>query len=312
MRSDPFTFTSDDGAELHVHRFLPDGAPRAVVHIAHGMSEHGARYARLAGALTAAGYAVYANDHRGHGRTARSDADLGFFASRGGWQRVVRDLELLVVDEREHHPGLPVALMGHSMGSFMVQTFLLEHAGLLDAAVLSASTGKPTLLAQAGRLVARLERLRLGERGKSALIQSLSFGAFNKQFAPTRTDFDWLSRDAAEVDAYIADPRCGFACTTSAWIDVLDGTAHAADPARQARIPHDLPVYIFAGARDPVSESGKGIERLVAEYRRAGLTRVHSHLYPEGRHETLNDLDREQVTADLLAWLDQAMPSPAR
>ena len=309
MRSDPFTFTSDDGAELYVHRFLPDGPPRAVLHIAHGMSEHGARYARLATALTAAGYAVYASDHRGHGRTAASEADLGFFGSRGGWARLVRDLELLIVDEHEHHPGLPLALMGHSMGSFLVQTFLLEHAALLKAAVLSASTGKPTLLAQAGRLLARIERLRIGERGHSALLESMSFGAFNKQFAPTRTAFDWLSRDAAEVDAYIADPRCGFACTTSGWVDMLDGTAHNADPARQARIPHDLPVYLFAGSRDPVSENGKGVERLAAEYRRAGLTRVLVRLYPDSRHETLNDLDRDRVTADLLAWLDEAIAS---
>jgi alpha-beta hydrolase superfamily lysophospholipase len=303
MRSDTFTLTADDGAALAVHRFLPDGPARAVVHIAHGMGEHGARYARVAAALTAEGFAVYADDHRGHGLTARAEADLGFVASQGGWARLVRDLEQLLARERADHPGLPVTLMGHSMGSFLTQTFLFSHGGELKAAVLSGSSGKPGLLAQAGRLVARLERARLGERGRSALLTSLSFGAFNKQFAPTRTAFDWLSRDPREVDAYVADPRCGFEATTSLWIDLLDATAANADPARQAQLPRDLPVLIFSGSRDPVGENGAGVERLVSEYRRAGLTRVTSKLYPDARHETLNETNRDEVTRDLVSWL---------
>jgi len=308
MRSDSFTLTADDGVGLFVYRFLPDGPARGVVHIAHGMAEHGARYARLAGALTAGGFAVYADDHRGHGKTVHNDADLGFAGNPGGWSRLVRDLELLLIRERADHPGLPLILMGHSMGSFLVQSYLLDHGREVQGAVLSGSSGKPGALAQAGRLVARVERLRLGERGKSALLGKLSFGAFNQQFAPTRTAFDWLSRDPHEVDLYVDDPRCGFEVTTSLWIDVLDATAHNADPARQARLPADLPVYIFSGARDPVGENGKGVERLVAEYRRAGLARVSSKLYPDARHETLNETNREEVTRDLLAWLRATVP----
>lgn len=311
MRSDTFTLTADDGVGLFVYRFLPDGPAKGVVHIAHGMAEHGARYARLAGALTQAGFAVYADDHRGHGKTARQDADLGFVASAGGWGRLVRDLEQLLARERADHPGLPLVLMGHSMGSFIVQSYLLDHAKEVQAVVLSGSSGKPGLLAQAGRLVARIERLRLGERGKSALLTGLSFGAFNKAFAPTRTAFDWLSRDATEVDLYVDDPRCGFEVTTTLWVDVLDATARNADPRLQSRLPKLLPVYIFSGALDPVGENGKAVERLAAEYRRAGLTRVTVKLYPDARHETLNETNRDQVTADLLDWLQANVP-PAR
>lgn len=306
MRSDSFAFTADDGATLFVYRFLPDegGAPRGIVHVAHGMAEHAGRYARLAGALTAAGWVVYANDHRGHGRTAAGDADLGFVASSGGFARVVRDLELLVEHEKREHPGLPVTLFGHSMGSFFVQELLIEHSGELKAAVLSGSNGRPNLLATLGRLVARIERWRLGERGRSALLRTLSFDAFNKQFSPNRTKFDWLSRDDAEVDKYVADPRCGFNVTTSMWVDVLDGTAWIARPEREARIKRDLPVLIFSGARDPVGENTRGVQRLIDAYAAAGLERVTHRFYPDGRHESLNEINRDAVTRDLIAWLD--------
>src|SRR5262245_46464807 len=150
MRSDTFGFVADDGVSLFVYRFLPDGQAKAMVHIAHGMAEHAGRYARVAEALTAAGYAVYANDHRGHGRTAASDADLGFFASTGGWSRVVADVVQLIAHEKRAHPGLPLTLMGHSMGSFLAQAVVLDHAAELAAVVLSGSTGRPGLLAQAG------------------------------------------------------------------------------------------------------------------------------------------------------------------
>ena len=304
MRADSFTFTADDGAALFVHRFLPEAPPVGVVHIAHGMAEHGARYARFAEALTAKGYAVYADDHRGHGRTSPAADDRGFVASQGGWSRLVRDLGQLLDHEKQQHPGVPAIIFGHSMGSFLVQTFLLDRSRDVAAAIFSGSSGKPGLLAQVGRLLARLERLRLGERGRSALLTALSFDDFNKQFAPNRTGFDWLSRDPAEVDKYVADAACGFAVTTTLWIDLLDAAAANASPARQAGVRSDLPVYLVSGALDPVGEKGKGVARLEAEYRRAGLKRVTCKLYPEARHELLNETNRDEVTAGLLAWLE--------
>jgi alpha-beta hydrolase superfamily lysophospholipase len=303
MRADTFQFTADDGAALFVHRFLPDGPPTGVVHIAHGMSEHGARYARFAEALAAKGYAVYADDHRGHGQTSPGANDRGFVSSTGGWARLVRDQVQLIGHEKQAHPGLPVIAFGHSMGSFLIQSYLLDHSKEVAAAILSGSSGKPGLLAQAGRLVARLERLRLGERGRSALLTALSFDDFNKKFAPTRTGFDWLSRDPAEVDKYIADPACGFAVTTTMWIDLLDNAAANADPARQAGVRRDLPIYLVAGARDPVGEMGKGVLRLEAEYKKAGVKSVTCKLYPDARHEILNETNRDEVTAAITAWL---------
>ncbi|XXX78607.1 alpha/beta hydrolase [Sorangium sp. So ce134] len=303
MPADTFTFQADDGRELFVYRWLPDDGARGIFHIAHGMSEHAGRYARLAHALCAAGWAVYANDHRGHGRTARESGELGFFASQGGFRRVVRDLAGLIAREREEHPGLPVVLFGHSMGSSLVQAYLIERGGSIDGAVLSGSSGKPSPLVDAGRLLARAERRRLGERGKSQLLQSMSFDSFNKLFAPARTPFDWLSRDRAEVDAYMADPRCGFPATVSLWIDLLDAMVEIAQPERLSQIPKDLPVYVFSGSRDPVGGPLKGVTQMLEGYRAAGLRRVTHRIYPGGRHEMLNEINREEVARDLLAWL---------
>jgi alpha-beta hydrolase superfamily lysophospholipase len=307
MRADTFTFQADDEKELFVYRFLPEeGAPKkAVVHIVHGMAEHAGRYARLAEALTGGGYAVYAHDQRGHGKTAESDEELGFFAHSRGFRRTVRDIEELIALEKQENPGLPVILYGHSMGSYMVQLFISDHGRWIRGAVLSSTSGKPSPVASAGRLVARAERRRLGERGRSKVLNSLSFGSFNRAFAPTRTDFDWLSRDPAEVDKYVLDPRCGFICTTSLWVDLLDELAEIHRPENQARIPKDLPVYLFCGSRDPVGENTKSVEQLIAAYKRAGLRDVTQRFYPEGRHEMVNEVNRDEVTRDLLAWLDR-------
>jgi alpha-beta hydrolase superfamily lysophospholipase len=283
----------------------PRGAAslRGILHVSHGMAEHAGRYARLAESLTAAGWAVYANDHRGHGKTVRWESELGFFAGEGGFQRVVRDLEQLVEHEKKQHPGVPLVLFGHSMGSYFVQEFLITRGSSLQGAVLSGSSGKPNALASAGRLVARAERVRLGERGRSELLNALSFESFNKVFAPNRTAFDWLSRDEAEVDKYIADDRCGFMVTTSLWVDVLDGVAEMSRPERQAWVPRDVPIYIFAGSRDPVGADTKSLVQLLGAYRAAGLRNVKHRFYPGGRHEMINETNRDEVTRDLLAWL---------
>jgi alpha-beta hydrolase superfamily lysophospholipase len=309
MQSTGFELGGAARAPMFVYRWLPDGAPKAVVQIAHGLAEHAGRYERLAAALTAAGYAVYGGDHRGHGRSVRTPDELGFFAERNGWNKCVDDLWHLNRRIATDHPGLPLVLLGHSMGSFMAQQFIAAHGEVLAGAVLSGSAGKPAPLAAIGRLVARIERLRLGPRGKSGLIHAMAFGAFNKPFAPARTPFDWLSRDPAEVDKYVADPRCGFQASVQLWIDLLDALGRIADPAAQARIPKQLPVHIFAGSRDPVSgEDNASLKQLLAAYAAAGLARVTHKFYADGRHEMLNETNRDEVTRDLLAWLDGLKP----
>jgi alpha-beta hydrolase superfamily lysophospholipase len=300
MPGSEFTFRADDGETLLARRWLPESSPRGVVQIAHGLSEHSARYARLAAALNSAGYAVYANDHRGHGPKA-APADLGHFADEGGWDKVVGDLwtfNRLIAAEQ---PGTPIIFLGHSLGSFLGRGFIAKHSEALAGVALSGSNGKPSAIATLGRLIAREERLRLGRRGKSDPILQMWFGEFNKPFKPARTQSDWLSRDETEVDAFVADPLCGFPFTTQLAIDVLDALPHVTSRKSLAPIRKDLPIYVFSGERDPV---GSNIQGLLGDLKAAGFTSLTTRIYPGARHETLNETNRDEVTRDLIAWLD--------
>jgi len=303
-----FTLATPDGVDLFVYCWLPVKQPKAVVQIAHGLAEHAARYSRLAGALTSAGYVVYANDHRGHGRTAKSADDLGFFAERDGWRKCVDDMWQLNRHIAGQHPGLPIVLLGHSMGATLAEQFMADHGDALTGVVLSGANGKPTFLAKIGSAITRVERARRGARGKSKLVQSLTFDAFNKNIAAARTAFDWLSRDPAEVDKYVADPLCGFPATVQLWMDLLGGWAAVSSAAHRNRVPKSLPLYLIAGERDPVSGNTRQLGPWIAEYRAAGLLNLAHKFYPEARHELFNETNRDEVTADLIGWLNQVVP----
>jgi alpha-beta hydrolase superfamily lysophospholipase len=307
MQSTTTTVTASDGTALHTHRWLPEGAPKAVVQVAHGMAEHSARYARLAEALTASGYAVYANDHRGHGGTA-NEADHGYFADHDGWDTVVADLRAVTDFAREEHPGLPVFLLGHSMGSFLARAYVIEDSRELSGIVLSGTAGDPGLLGKVGGAVAHTEARLRGRRHVSTLLDKLTFGQYNAAFKPNRTDFDWLSRDDAEVDLYVADPLCGKTFTSGFFADLLGGLAGINDRRQVARVRRDLPILLVAGAADPVGANGKGVQAVAAQYESVGVADVTCTVYPQARHEIFNETNRDEVTADLVEWLDTHLP----
>jgi alpha-beta hydrolase superfamily lysophospholipase len=300
MPESEFDFRADDGQTLLARRWLPEGPPRAIVQIAHGLAEHSVRYGRLAAALNSAGYAVYANDHRGHGPKAAA-ADLGHFADEGGWDKVVGDLwtfNRLIAAEQ---PETPIIFLGHSLGSFLGRGFIAKHSDALVGVALSGSNGKPPAIATLGRLIAREERIRLGKRGKSDPILQMWFGEFNKPFKPARTDSDWLSRDEKEVDAFVADPLCGFPFTTQLAIDVLDALPHVTSRKSLAAIRKDMAIYVFSGERDPV---GANIKGLIQDLKATGFTQLTTRIYSGARHETLNEINRDEVTLDFIAWLN--------
>ncbi|MBN2975236.1 alpha/beta hydrolase [Pseudomonas fluorescens] len=304
--------TANDHSRLYVNQWMPEGPARAVLMLSHGMAEHSGRYARLADALCTAGYAVYALDQRGHGRTA-DEGTLGLYAEEDGWNKVVGDLASLNHHVGQQHPGLPIILLGHSMGSYIAQAYLLHHSASLHGAILSGSNFQPVALYRAARVIARAERLRQGLRGRSALIDYLSFGSFNKAFKPNRTAFDWLSRDPAEVDKYINDPLCGFRCTNQLWVDLLGGLQQISKASNLAQIDPGLPILVMGGECDPVSE-GKRLTSLANALREAGCQHLQLNIYPQARHEVFNETNRDEVTADVLTWLDQALTlrRPAR
>ena len=305
MIHDTFWLTASDHSRLFVNQWLPEGPLNAVILLSHGMAEHSARYARLAQALCAQGYGVYAPDQRGHGKTAENGV-LGHFADKDGWRKVVGDLACLNQHIGQHHPGTPIVLLGHSMGSYIAQAYLLHHSASLYGAVLSGSNFQPVALYRVASLIARFERWRQGATGRSALIEWLSFGSFNKAFKPHRTAFDWLSRDPAEVDKYVHDPLCGYRCTNQLWIDLLGGLQQISKASNLAQIDPGLPVLVIGGECDPVSE-GKRLNSLAQALREAGSQNLHLIIYPQARHEVFNETNRDQVTADVLTWLDQAL-----
>ncbi|WP_435973095.1 lysophospholipase [Streptomyces sp. Qhu_M48] len=275
-----FTFTGKDGLTVHARSWLPDGPPRAVVQIAHGMGEHGARYAPLAERLAAEGYAVYADDHRGHGLTMLPG--LPGVLGEDGWNLLVDDLATLTGVIADRHPDIPVVLLGHSLGSFAAQQYVLDHPGLADAVALCGTSAVDELFAF------------LAAAGGDVM------GAFNAEFRPARTDADWLSRDEAQVDLYLADPLCGFTLDAASMAGLAAAATRLASPGG---LPADLPVYVLVGDRDPLNQGLSLSDLAVSRYRDAGLTDVTYRSYPGARHELFNETNRDEVVGDLLAWL---------
>ena len=286
-----FTYLSKDGAEIAGYRWDPAGQPRGAVQLTHGMGEHVQRYGALARALTGHGLVAYGQDHRGHGGTARSADELGQLGP-DGWTQLVGDIDLLVSRIHDEQPGLPLVLLAHSMGSFAVQQYLLDHSDRVDAVVLTGTTA--------------LDQL----EPALDLDKPIDLAVFNAAFEPARTEFDWLSRDEAIVDTYIADPLCGFGIDTDAAKDMFAGARRMADPGQVAAMRPDLPLYIAAGELDPVNANLALLNVLVGRYRAAGLTDVTLRTYPGARHEILNETNRDEVVASVLDWIDQVLSKP--
>ncbi len=281
-----FHFTSADGARIFAYRWSADAPVRGVLQIAHGMGEHALRYREPLAPIIESGILVYANDHRGHGRTAKDKAALGDFGT-GGFPALVADMAALTKLARGEHLDKKLILLGHSMGSFALQLYLLDHSALVDGAVLSGSAALD-LLAQ-GRDV------------------SGGLASFNAAIENPRTPFDWLSRDAGQVDKYIADPLCGFSVTPESQMSMFTALARSADPAELKKIRSDLPIYLFAGDKDPVNGKLEWLKPLVQRYRDAGVRDVNEDFYKDGRHEMLNETNRAEVVTNLARWIDKVI-----
>lgn len=289
--SDTFTFSGRDGIAVTAYRWLPGeaGDPvRGIVQITHGMGEHALRYLPLAEALTARGFAVYAQDHRGHGATAGGPENFGVLGD-DGWAQLVTDIGLLSAHARTEHPGAPLVLLGHSMGSFAVQQFLVADGTPPDAVVLSGTA-----------------LLDLMEQGLD-LSAPLDLSSFNAPFEQ-RTGFEWLSRDPAQVDAYVADARCGFGIDLPGTQAMFAAGRPLGDVATLKRIPGGLPVYVVVGDEDPVNAGLALVRPLIERYAEAGLHDVTLKVWPGARHEVFNETNRDEIIADLLSWLDRVVP----
>ncbi|MNW39673.1 putative lysophospholipase [compost metagenome] len=309
MQELTFTFQNDSGHHVFVYHWYPsdDSLPlRGIVQIAHGMTETAKRYERFAEFLIQSGYIVYANDHRGHGKTAGSQEELGW-PGKDGLNGMVRDVITLGEMIHDKHSELPLFLMGHSMGSFLTQKVMYSRPELYTGFILSGTNG-PRPLLSIGEGIARLQIRLQGEEHRSLLLNAITFGNFNKRFLPVHTPFDWLSRDQEEVDKYVKDPHCGFLCSAGFFQQFFSLLQEIHRPDKMRQIPKDKPVYVFSGASDPVGLYGDGVRRLILRYKKLGLCDVEIKLYPEGRHEMLNEINRDEVTLDAINWLERHLP----
>lgn len=307
MESENFMFNSQDGTEIYGYSWSPDEGcdVKGIVQIAHGMAETAGRYERFAQQLTNKGYRVYAHDHRGHGKTAKTIENIGVLGEEEGFRWLVEDLSRLSERIKKQHPGLPLFLFGHSMGSFVAQRYIMLYGQGLKGVILSGSNGKQGIMLKLGAFLAKGEIRKYGRNAKSEKLNRLSFGSFNRQFKPNRTEFDWLSRDDHEVDRYIENPFCGTIFTAGFFYDFFCGLRELEDKKNLQLIPKELPIYIFSGAQDPVGRNGKGVKKLFEAYKNLGIQDVAYKLYPEGRHEMLNEINREEVMKDVIQWIEQ-------
>lgn len=298
-----FYLQSTSSEFLHCCQWEPAGQPIGVVQLVHGVAEHIARYGDFAQFLADRGYVVVGEDHPGHGKSVPAGEALGYLT--GGWDAAVRGLHLLYGKTRDAFPGIPYYMMGHSMGSFLMRTYLYTFHDDLAGVILSGTGWQNPAVLAAGRAICRTEVLHLGERQTSKLLQKLAFGAYNAAFAPNRTAFDWISSDPDAVDRYVADPLCGFDPTIQLYGEMFRGMARNQKAENLSRMQKTLPILFLSGALDPVGSQGKGVQKTAEAFRRAGMEQVEVHLYPEMRHEPLNEVGRQQVYVDILAWLQR-------
>ena len=299
------TFLSSDGkTNLFYREYLPEAEAVGIVQIVHGIAEHIDRYDDFARFLADNGYIVVLHDQLGHGKSIADPADTGFFAEKNGWDTAVQDIRILHNKTAEKFPGKPFFLFGHSMGSFLARTYLIYFRTGLDGAVISGTGQQSAALIKGGKLMSSLEVRRHGGRYKSDMLNKMAFGSYNDKLENVRTGYDWLSRNEAVVDAYNADPLCGFVPSAGLLRDMMGGIEFISGGKNIARMKKDLPVMFVSGDCDPVGEHGKGVIRAYKSFLKAGMTDVTMKLYHGGRHEMLNEINNDEVYRDILCWLN--------
>ncbi len=298
-----FKFKSCTGKDVYARVWNNDNVKeyKAVIQLVHGMQEHIGRYDDFANVLAKCGYIVVGHDHLGHGNTVENEEDFGYFADNNGWDKLVEDIHILQNKMKNKYPELPYIIMGHSMGSLLVRSYLTKYKDDIKGAIISGTSGQKTGLL-AGMLLTKLVMLFKGKRYKSELLEYLVTGSFNKKFKPSRTKADWTTSDYKQVDKFVKDPKCGKNFTAIAYYDLLKGTYYL---SKQKNINKTLnvPILIFSGDKDPVGENSKGVIRVYNMLNNAGLDDVKIRLFKDGRHEMLNEINKDEVYYFILDWL---------
>ncbi|MCQ2592705.1 MAG: lysophospholipase [Treponema sp.] len=308
------TFKASDGAEIWMHRWMPDPEQeiKGIIQIHHGLAEHSLRYDRFGSILAENGYICNAYDMRGHGQTGElaqknGTGMLGKLADNDGFNRVVKDLSEIIASLKSEYSGKKVILFGHSFGSFISQGFIEnpEYAKLIDGCILCGTAGPRGLLVSFGKIAVSLVKAIQGDDKISPLLDKLAFGAYNNKIENQKTDHDWLTRDELTVQMFFSDKWCNIPLTNSFFGDMMSGLKMIHNSANIKKIPSDLPIFFVYGGADPVGDYGKTVKNLIKIYNKNGIKDLQSKEYPEDRHELLNELDKETVEADLLEWISR-------
>ena len=303
MRTD-FYYDSLGGGRIHGCRWTPDGEVKAIVQFVHGIAEYAERYDDFANFLNTKGILVVAEDHMGHGKSICEVVPRGCFV--GGWHTAVKDTYRLLKNTMDEFPGVPFILFGHSMGSFMARTILARHpeSGIAGA-VICGTAWMPGAVIGAGKAVANLICKKDGEKNPSPFLQKMMFGSYNKKIEHPRTASDWLTRDNKIVDAYEADPLCGFIPSAGLVRDMMTGLQYIQDPKNLDAMKKDLPVYFIAGGDDPVGGYGDGVRQAAEEFKKHGMEQVDVKIYPLCRHEIHNEINKQEVYGDVASWIEK-------
>jgi alpha-beta hydrolase superfamily lysophospholipase len=298
----------DDHVEIYIKKWgLVDITPRAILQLAHGMAEHIERYDEFARFLIQNGIVVVGNDHRGHGHTGERAGNFGYFADENGFERVVDDLYEINQRITKEYPNVPIFLMGHSMGSFLSRRYIQKYANTIKGVILSGTGGSSGLAGKVGKLIAKREMRKNGPKMPSPLLNRLSFGQFNKGIDSPKSEFDWLTRESVEVEKYINDPFCGFVCSSSFFYDLLTGLEKIHEENAIQWIPKDLPMFIFSGENDPVGGKTKAVLKVIDQYKRNGIRNIESLFFKEGRHEMLNESNKQDVYEAVYKWITKQL-----
>lgn len=305
MKSKAFTYKDQDDIKIFVYKWVPDSEPfKAAVQISHGLAEHAARYERVAKALTSAGYICYADDHRGHGKTAGDIKNTGYLGP-GGWDSTVKAQKRLSDIIKKENPNIPLFLIGHSWGSLMAQDYIQQWGNNLKGVILSGTNGYMDVkLLEVGQILLKKHLKKSGPKYRDEQAKDMTFGTYNKPFEPAETKFQWLSRDQEEVNKYVNDPYCGFTCTTSFFLDMLDGLGKIWKEENEQKIPKDLPIYLLSGSEDSSNEMTKNLLMLIERYQNYDIKDLSYKIYNGARHEIFNEINREEVFEDVINWLD--------
>lgn len=301
MRTDHY-FDSCGKGQIHYCKWMPQSKPKAVLQIVHGIAERVERYDDFANYLNSQGYVVVAEDHMGHGGSIGGEGVKGYF--HGGWFAAVDDTYRLMRDTMAEYPEVPYILFGHSMGSFMARTVLAKYPDSgISSAIICGTGWQPTFAMPA--MIKLLEGIckKSGEQNPNEQLDAMIFGGYNKKIENVRTPKDWLTRDESIVDAYIADPLCGFVASSGLLRDMMTGIYYIQKPKNLAKMKKHLPVFFIAGEEDPVGNYGKGVQQAANAFRKTGMINVAVKLYPDCRHEILNELNRQEVYGDITAWV---------